>query len=307
MKRLRYLPLVIVIGYLLTGVAQIRPEERAVVRRFGQVVARPGPGLWIGFPYPIDRLDRVPSVAVRRVNIGFRPEGGEDVGLFLTGDQNLVNIQVAIDYTVGTGPTDLEDFVAHRDRMELVFAQEAEAAIGEWTATRAIDDVLLSGNASLPGFLLRRLDDRMSKLGLGLKPQQASVAYLAPPDEVRPAFEDVTAAQSNARSQEQRARQEANRLSRDAESQVFQITQQGESYATAKKSIARAEAESFVKRLDQYVKLRATNPDVLTAIWWDEMGRVWQGFRTRGRVELLDPKIGVDGLDLTHIVPPRKR
>src|SRR3954470_15083372 len=103
MKRLRYLPILAIAIYLLTGVAQIRPEERAVVRRFGKVVAHPGPGLWIGLPYGIDRLDRVPTATVRRVPVGYRPEASEDnpAGQFLTGDQNLVNVQVAIDYAVG--------------------------------------------------------------------------------------------------------------------------------------------------------------------------------------------------------------
>ena len=120
MKRLRYLLLVALAVYLLTGVAQIRPEERAVVRRFGKVVAHPAPGLWVGFPYGIDRLDRVPTATVRRVPVGYRPELVEDTptGQFLTGDQNLVNVQVAIDYAVGEGPTDLEDYVAQKDRVD---------------------------------------------------------------------------------------------------------------------------------------------------------------------------------------------
>ena len=79
MKRLRYLLLVVLAGYLLTGVAQVRPEERAVVRRFGKVVAHPGPGLWVGFPYGIDRIDRVPTATVRRVPVGYRPEPADDI------------------------------------------------------------------------------------------------------------------------------------------------------------------------------------------------------------------------------------
>src|SRR5215218_1074069 len=77
-KRLRNLLLLAIGVYLLTGIAQIRPEERAVVRRFGQVVAKPGPGLWIGFPYGIDRIDRVPTATVRRVPVGFRPDNPDD-------------------------------------------------------------------------------------------------------------------------------------------------------------------------------------------------------------------------------------
>jgi modulator of FtsH protease HflK len=308
-KRLRYLPLIALALYLLTGVAQVRPEERAVVRRFGKVVAHPGPGLWVGLPYGIDRLDRVPTATVRRVPVGYRPDASEDdpAGQFLTGDQNLVNIQVAIDYAVGDGTTDLENYVAQRDRVDGILSRETGAALAEWVAGRGVDDVLLTGNVALPGWLVKRVQQRVAPQGLGVGVQQASVAYLAPPDEVRAAFEEVNTAQTNARAQEQRAHQEAGRLRQDAEATAYQLDQQAQAYAATKKALARAEADGFVKRLEQYRKLKVTNPDVLAAIWWDEMGRVWQGFRDRGRVELLDAHLGPDGLDLTHVVPPRKR
>jgi modulator of FtsH protease HflK len=309
LRRLRYLPLIVLVAYLLTGVAQIRPEERAVVRRFGRVVARPGPGLWVGLPYGIDRLDRVPIATVRRVSVGYRPESVEDTppGQFLTGDQNLVNLQVAIDYAVGDEPDDLERFVLQQDRTDGAIARETDAALAEWVAGRTVDDVLLTGNAALPGWLVKRVQRRLEPLQLGVRVQQASVAYLAPPDEVRSAFEDVNTAQTNARAQEQRAHQEAARLARDAEATVYQLAQQALAYATTKTALARAEADAFARRLEQYRKLKATNPDVLTAIWYEEMGRVWAAFRTKGRVELLDPRLGPDGLDLTHIVPPRRK
>lgn len=309
MTRLRYLPLVLLAGYLLTGAAQVRPEERAVVRRFGRVVAHPGPGLWVGLPYGIDRLDRVPTATVRRVPVGYRPEFVEDAaaGQFLTGDQNLVNVQVAVDYAVGEAPSDLEAYVAHRDRVDGVLARETEAALGEWVAARPIDDVLLTGNVALPGWLVRRVQERVADQGLGVRVQQASVAYLAPPDEVRPAFEEVNRAQTAARSQEQRAHQEAARMRSDAEATAYQLEQQAVGAAAAKKALARAEADAFRRRLEQYRKLKATNPDVLAALWWDEMGRVWLGFQGRGRVELLDARLGPDGLDLTQVIPPPKR
>jgi membrane protease subunit HflK len=308
-KRLSYLLPIAVVLYLLTGLAQIRPEERAVVRRFGKVVAHPGPGLWVGFPYGIDRLDRVPTATVRRVPVGYRPEFVEETpsGQFLTGDQNLVNVQVAIDYVVGDGPTDLEDYVAEKDRVDGVLARETEAALGEWVSGRPVDDVLLTGNVALPGWLTRRVQERIADQHLGVRVQQASVAYLAPPDEVRGAFEDVNRSQTAARSQEQRAHQEAARMRNEAEATAYQLEQQALGSAAAKRTLAKAEADAFKKRLEQYRKSKATNPDAMATIWWEEMGRVWIGFKGRGRVELLDSHLGPDGLDLTQVVPPPKR
>src|SRR5437868_9438100 len=101
MIRVRYLLLFALLAYLATGLAQVRPEERAVVRRFGKVVARPGPGLWIGLPWGIDRVDRVPVRTVRQIKAGWVPETAPDApgtppGQFLTGDQNLVQVQLVL-------------------------------------------------------------------------------------------------------------------------------------------------------------------------------------------------------------------
>jgi membrane protease subunit HflK len=311
MKTLRYVLLFLFVAYLLTGVAQIGPEERAVVRRFGKVVAKPGPGLWIGLPWGIDRLDRVPTATVRRVTVGYQPEAIDDsptpAGQLLTGDQNLVNVQVAVDYALAEGETALEDYVMQRDQIDGVIAREAEAVMAEWVAGRTVDDVLLAGNAELPSHLVRQVQKRAEPYRLGVRITQASVAYLAPPEEVRSAFEEVNRAQTNIRTQEYRARQEEQARLRAASAEKFRLEQEARAAADAKLSQARAEAEAFGKRLESYRRLKVQNPDVLTAIWWDEMGRVLLSLKGRGRIDLLDNHLGADGLDITQVVQPGKR
>src|SRR5260370_6171734 len=107
MRRLLWMvPLVLLLLYLLTGVAQVRPGERAVVRRFGRVLERkPEPGLWIGLPWGMDRVDRVPVDMVRPVTLGYDPAQDDGSlatppGQLLTGDHNLVNVQVVLNYAV---------------------------------------------------------------------------------------------------------------------------------------------------------------------------------------------------------------
>ena len=66
MRYAGYLLLAALAVYGLTAFRQIQPGERAVVRRFGRVVDTPGPGLWIGLPYGLDRVDRIPVDQVRQ-------------------------------------------------------------------------------------------------------------------------------------------------------------------------------------------------------------------------------------------------
>ena len=65
-------------------------------------------------------------------------------GQFLTGDENLVNVEVAIDYAVGDEAADLDSYVAQKDRVDGVISRETEAALGEWISgetrgRRAVD------------------------------------------------------------------------------------------------------------------------------------------------------------------------
>jgi membrane protease subunit HflK len=296
-------------GYLLTGVAEVRPEERAVVRRFGRVVARPGPGLWVGLPWGVDRVDRVAVRTARQLAVGYDPDAGDDapgtpVGQLLTGDENLVNVRLVVEYAVDEA--ELDDYLAQRDSSDAVLGREAEAAAAEWVAGRGVDEVLLAGRAELPRWLMGRLPGRLGPHRLGLAVQRVSVDHLTAPAEVRDAFERVNQAQAGMQTQENQARQAAAQRRREADAVRFRLDQQAEAYRRERAGLATADATAFLQRLEQYRRLRATNPDVLAGIWWDETGRLLLGMKGRGRIDLLDSRLGPDGLDVTQFLPPKR-
>lgn len=300
--------LIVLVGYLLTGIAQVRPGERAVVRRFGRVVAQPSPGLWVGLPWGMDRVDRVPVNFVRRLHVGFQPDIAPDMpsGEMLTGDQNLVNIQVAIDYSVGDDDAVVR-YVLNRERVEPAIARATEATLHEWVASHTVDEVLLTGKVALRSWLTRRVQEQIEPYDLGVRVQAASVVYLAAPEEVRPDFEMVMVKQSQISTRVNDARQEAERMLRTAEADARDRAQQADAYAQGKRLQAEAEAKAFLARLEQYQQLREQNPDILSAIWWAEMGRLLATMKNNGQVDLLDDRLGADGLDITQFGRPRKK
>jgi membrane protease subunit HflK len=296
-------------AYLLTGIYQIRADERAVVKRFGRIAARPGPGLWIGLPWGIDRVERVTVAKVQRVTVGYRVAGDEEgqavpAGLLLTGDENLVNVRVHVDFALAEGDAALDDYVLHRDRSEGIIAREAESALAEWASGRDIDRILLAGSGDLPRWLVPRLQARLEPYRLGVRIQHASVALLTPPEDVRRDFERVNQAEATNKTREHRATQEKEQRLRDAENAAYRMGQEARAYSESRTALARAEAEEFRKRLEQYHRLRRDHPNILAAIWWDEMSKVFLGMKERGRIDLLDQYLGPDGLDISRILPP---
>jgi membrane protease subunit HflK len=310
MRKFIYVLIAVLAIYLLTGVAQVRPGERAVVRRFGRVVAQPAPGLWVGLPWGMDRVDRVPVNFVRRLTVGYDPESDPEAlmpaGQLLTGDQNLVNVQVAIDYSIGEGDSVVR-YVLHQDRIEPAVARATEAAMAEWVAGHTVDEVLLTGKVALRSWLAVKVQKRIEPYGLGVAIQSASVVMLAAPDEVKSEFDRVMIAQAGIHTRENEAKQEAEGMSRKAKSAANELKQQADAYTQGRKSLATAEASAFISRLEQYQRLRKDNPDILTAIWWSEMGPILAGLKSRGQVDVIDDRLGTNGLDVMQFARPRKK
>src|SRR5262249_26482409 len=67
--------------YFLSGFTQVRPDEVAVVRRFGRLLAEElDPGLHWCWPWPVDEVTRIRPDRVYTVEIGFRSAPGRTVG-----------------------------------------------------------------------------------------------------------------------------------------------------------------------------------------------------------------------------------
>ena len=312
----RYARAVVVILFLLytaaTALTQVQPDERAVVRRFGKILPhQPGPGLHIGWPWGIDQVERITVARERRVAIGFTgPEADEAIatptGQLLTGDHNLVNVQVDITYTVADDEVE-KDFL-QADRADAIIARAAEAILAEWIAGRTVDEVLLLGKGLLKGVLVAQLQERLRPYDLGVRITGASVTRLNPPDEVKDAFDRVAQAQTGIETQTNAAHEAAQRKLRDADAEIFRSQRLTAAYARGQELQARVEAENFLKRLAQYRKLSAANPAYLNVLWLDDMTRLYTRMKDAGRLDLLDHYLTGDGLSIMQFPPlPKKK
>lgn len=297
-----------------TSLTQIQPGERGVVRRFGRVLDhKPGQGLHVGFPWGVDVVDCVPVGRVRRVSVGVPSGAKEDddantvpPGQMLTGDHNLVNVQAEIYYKVNEH--EVANFVLQADRVDALVARMSEAVLAEWIGGRTVDDVLLRGKIALPAFVQAQVQRRLQPYRLGIEIEQASVTKLYPPDEVKEAFDRLAQAQATIRTQVYRAEQDANRRLQETQAEVVRLKRSASAYANEELVKSKAEASSFLQRLEQYRKIARDNPDTLNAMWLDEMTRLFARMRETGRVELLDHYLTSEGLNITQFpLLPRKK
>jgi modulator of FtsH protease HflK len=297
------------LAYAATGLYQVLPGEAAVVRRFGRVLPeRPEPGLHLGLPWGMDRVDRVAVDQLRRVVVGYQEGTGAaamPAGQLLTGDHNLVNVQATIYYKVR--PDEAADYVTQADRVDGLAERAAEAVMAEWVASRTVDEALLNGKVGLREALVKEVGNRLAPYGLGVEVLDAPVALIAPPDEVKSAFDDVAREQTRIETKVNNAEQEAESQWKSALSYQYQKEQETAAYTSNRKLMARREADAFLERLRKYREGRRANPDYLRQIWDEERGKLFAALKANGQLGLLDDHIGPDGLDLNMTSPLPKK
>jgi membrane protease subunit HflK len=300
MRKLLYAVLgIALIAYLLTGVVEVRPGERAVVRRFGRVLdQRPEPGLWIGLPWGMDRVDRVAVDRVQTVTVGFDPDAAADpdssmrsglampAGELLTGDHNLVDVRVVVSFRVR--PDEVVQYVLERERVEPLLSRTVESALGEWVAGRTVDDVLLEGKQTIPADLVRDVQERLAAYRLGVEVLDARVVLIAPPDEVRWAFDKVAQEQTGIRTKLNKAEQEREAKRETARADAHRTEQRAVSDAERKVGLAQANASRFTERLSVLLEAMRKNPDYLRLVWAEERARLLQMLQETGQMGVID-------------------
>src|SRR5207244_12663715 len=130
---------------------------------------------------------------------------------------------------------------------------------------------------------------------LGVVIQGASVAHLLPPGEVKREFDAVTSAQTQIRTLENVARQDAATGLRQADAERYQLERQSAAYVHEQISQAKAEAETFTRRFKQYLHLRQTNPNFLATLWWAGECSLFTQIHANGRMQMLYNHVGGAG------------
>jgi membrane protease subunit HflK len=293
-----------------TCLAAVEPGQRGVVRRFGRVIAVVGPGLHVGLPWGIDRVQPVAVDRERSITIGYTTAESDDLGItsppgqLLTGDHNLVNATVVIQYVVNDA--EVERYALYGDAADGLIARAAEAVLAEWVAGRGVDEVLLRGRAALPPVLVDQTQKRIGPYELGVVIKTANVKDINPPPQVKSAFDEVNRAQNEIVTRINKANQDANTLWQQAEADALRIQRLTEADVRNKKMLAETDARAFNERLTQVQKIQKDHKNYLNDLWVEEMTRIYRTMQSTGSIRLLDGRLSGGGIDIIeHPLAPK--
>ena len=273
---------VVVIIWLLSGIYTVGPGEKGVVRQFGNLVGATDPGLHYRLPSPIQKVDKVNVEEIRTAEVGFRTveRGRFELqtveSLMLTGDENIVDAQLVVQYRV----RDAADYLFNVKNLEQAIHTATEVALRSIVGRNTIDYVMLEGRSTVQDetmtFLQRLMDDYDS----GLQITMVKLQYAGPPKEVKDAFDEVV-----------RAREDKDRLMREAEG-----------YAADRVPKARGEAQQVVLAAEAYRDQRTLRAEgdaakFLKLLWEHEIPAAFHALAESGVSEAIQVLTQVGAAD----------
>ncbi|MBI4321813.1 MAG: FtsH protease activity modulator HflK [Chloroflexi bacterium] len=258
---------VLAAAYVLSGVYVVNPGEEAVVRRFGQVIdRRVGEGLRYRLPWPIEQADKVNVSQIRREGIGVTiPDHPTDIHppedvQILTGDENIINAKVVVQYRVKDPADYLFKIAYSADPLIRNAVKDALVTLGGRTN---VDDLLTTGRPelqqALEGYTQKMLDQYES----GLQVVNISLQEVNPPKEVADAFRDVASAREDRAKAINDAQGYQNSIVPEARGKAQRAIREAEGYKADVTNRAKGEAKRFEDTFTEYERsLQASAEDV---------------------------------------------
>ena len=250
--------LLLVAAYILSGVYVVNPGEAAVVRRFGIVIQpRVEEGLHYRAPWPIDQVDVVNIATVRRESVGLTEPAGEghihdepmDKFRALTGDTNIIDVEVVIQYQVREPANYLfnVDFPPHR-----LIREAVRGSVTNLIAGLPVDEILTTQRQRLQDAIRVDAQKRLDSYDSGLAIVNVNLQKAYPPDEVAEAFRDVASASEDRAKAINEAEGHANSIVPEARGEAQKILAEANAYGAQVVNTAEGAAQAFDSVLAEY-------------------------------------------------------
>lgn len=257
----RWLLGIALLAWLVSGLYIVRGNEQVLVRRFGRArLPLVASGLHWELPWPCVRLDRLNLNEVRTLSLGVQATGDADSrgflrelardrqGEFLTGDKNILHVQVAVQYRITNGA----DYLFGSESPERALRLLTETHVTDVAARSGVDFIHPLGLNELRELLTSSIERAADERRLGITVDDVSIVSVLPPVEVKSAFIDV----SNARAEKDKLIQEefsrGEQLVSAAKAEVNRRLDSAETDRHRRIELARGEADRFEKTIAQF-------------------------------------------------------
>jgi len=233
--------LILFIIWLLFGFYIVQPAEQGVETRFGAYTRMTNQGLNWHWPYPIEQVQKVNVEQVRAVS---------HKALMLTQDENIVEIELAVQYRV----KDAKNYLFIVREPDKTLHQATESALRESVGTSKMDDVLTRERDRIAAETKELIQTILDRYQTGLIVQSVNMQNAQPPMEVQDAFDDVIKAREDEERSKNMAEAYANEVVQRARGVADRMRQEAQAYKAQVSADAEGQTQRFLSVLREYEK-----------------------------------------------------
>ncbi len=244
---------IMLVVWVSSGFYIVSEGHRGVVLRFGQYVDTTPAGLRWHYPFPVEQVELVNVSQVRTVEIGYRNNVRSKVlkeALMITDDENIVDIQFAVQYILNNP----EHYLFNNRTPDDAVLQAAESAIREVIGKSEMDYVLYEGREDVAAEATQLMQRILDRYEIGISISRVTMQNAQPPEQVQAAFDDAVKAGQDRERQKNEGEGYANDVIPRAIGNAARLIEQAEGHK--ERVIARAEGDAsrFEQILVEYSK-----------------------------------------------------
>jgi membrane protease subunit HflK len=286
----RWIAVIAILWLAFNTFVLVSAQQRGVVLRFGQFARVLQPGPHFKWPWPIERVTKIDATTIRTFAATVP---------VLTRDENIVKVEINVQYSVNDAR--LFQF-GTRDPVR-VLEQATLSTVREQVGRSSLDTVL-GARSALSVAAKSRLQASLDAYRTGLVVTELNLPNARPPDEVKPAFDDVNSAGQDKDRLTSEAQAYAAKIVPEARGEAAKIRTGAQGYRTANIARATGDAARFTLLLQQYQGA----PEVTRKrLWLETLQDVFAKNRKivgDGRQLLYVPLSGAGGTPSQQVVVP---
>ncbi len=256
---IKYIFILALLVWLLSGIYIIDPAEKGVVLRFGAFQEETSQGPHWHLPYPIETLNRINVEQIRTAEIGFRNvvNGNRRFGgnvssesLMLTKDENMIDAKFAVQYKI----SDVQAYLFNVANPDTTLRHVAESAIRQVVGKNTMDYILTEGRVSIADDIKEKSQELLNMYETGLQITTVNMQDAQPPEQVQAAFSDAVKAREDKQRLINEAQTYANDILPKSRGKAVRMLEESKAYKSEVISKSEGEASRFKQILTEYEK-----------------------------------------------------
>jgi modulator of FtsH protease HflK len=245
--------LIVALLWLGSGFYIVDASQRGVVLRFGKFVEATQSGPRWHLPFPIESVEIVNLSQVRTAEVGYRDNVKNKIlkeSLMLTDDENIIDIQFAVQYFL----KDPGDYLFNNRAPDENVRQAAETAIREVVGKNKMDFVLYEGREQVAALTTKLIQEILDRYKSGIVVSKVTMQNAQPPEQVQAAFDDAVKAGQDRERQKNEGQAYANDVIPKAQGAAARLLQESDGYKQRVIANAEGDASRFKQILVEYEK-----------------------------------------------------